>query len=109
MLFLCALLPPADYQCSKCDTINVYRKFTELELKADFVGSLQLQGLLLGLLAEEFLGLWVMDQDLRQVLLIQDEEVGESVRLHVGCTTVSSTSRKQTDQSEKKRKHTFKC
>lgn len=47
---------------------------------------------LLGLLAEQFLRLWVVHQDLSQVLLIQDEEVGESVRLHVGCTSVSSAS-----------------
>lgn len=56
--------------------------------------------LLLGLLAEEFLGLWVVNQDLRQVLLIQDEEVSKSMRLHVGRPSVPSASRQQTDQSQ---------
>lgn len=56
--------------------------------------------LLLGLLAEEFLGLWVVNQDLRQVLLIQDEEVSKSMCLHVGCPSVPSASRQQTDQSQ---------
>lgn len=56
---------------------------------------------LLGLPAEEFLGLWVVHQDLCQVLLIQDEEVGESMRLHIGCTSVPSASRQQTDQSQR--------
>lgn len=41
-----------------------------------------------------------MHQDLCQVLLIQDEQIGKSVGLHVGCAPVSSASRQQTDQSE---------
>lgn len=54
--------------------------------------------LLLGLLPEELLGLGVVHQDLRQVLLVQDEEVGEAVRLHVGGAPVPSAPRQQTDQ-----------
>lgn len=54
--------------------------------------------LLLGLLPEELLGLRVVHQDLRQVLLVQDEEVGEAMRLHVGCAPVASAPRQQTDQ-----------
>lgn len=54
--------------------------------------------LLLGLLPEKLLGLGVVHQDLRQVLLVQDEEVGEAVRLHVGGTPVPSAPRQQTDQ-----------
>lgn len=46
---------------------------------------------LLGLLAEEFLGLGVVDQDLCQVLLVQDEQVGEAMCLHIGCASVAST------------------
>lgn len=41
-----------------------------------------------------------MHQDLGQVLLIQDEQIGKSMGLHVGCAPVSSASRQQTDQSE---------
>lgn len=54
--------------------------------------------LLLGLLPEELLGLGVVHQDLRQVLLVQDEEVGEAMRLHVGGAPVSSAPSQQTDQ-----------
>ena len=54
---------------------------------------------LLGLLAEEFLRLRVVNQDLCQVLLVQDEEVSEAVRLNVGCTSVPSAPCKQTDPS----------
>lgn len=52
---------------------------------------------LLCFFAEQLLGLWVVDQDLSQVLLIQDEQVGKSVRLHVGSAAVSSASCQQTD------------
>lgn len=54
----------------------------------------------LGLLAEEFLGLWVVDQDLRQVLLVQDEQVSETMSLHVGRASVASAPCKQADQSQ---------
>lgn len=43
-----------------------------------------------------------MHQNLCQVLLIQDEEVGEAVCLHVGCAAVSSASGQQTSQSERR-------
>lgn len=51
---------------------------------------------LLCFFAEQLLGLWVVDQDLSQVLLIQDEQVGKSVCLHVGSAAVSSASCQQT-------------
>lgn len=54
----------------------------------------------LGLLAEEFLGLWVVDQDLRQVLLVQDEQVSEAMSLHIGRAAVASAPCKQADQSQ---------
>lgn len=63
--------------------------------------------LLLGLLPEELLGLRVVHQDLRQVLLVQDEEVGEAMRLDVGSASVPSTSCKQT--AEGKRRATELC
>lgn len=56
------------------------------------------QLLLLGLLPEELLGLGVVHQDLRQVFLVQDEEVGEAVRLDVGSASVPSASCQQTAQ-----------
>lgn len=54
--------------------------------------------LLLGLLPQELLGLGVVHQDLRQVLLVQDEEVGEAVRLDVGSAPVASAPCQQTAQ-----------
>lgn len=41
-----------------------------------------------------------MDQDVRQVLFVQDEQVGESVRLHIGGAPVPSAPRQQTDRWE---------
>lgn len=56
---------------------------------------------LLGLLAQQLLGLGVVDQNLCQVLLVQDKQVGEAVRLHVGGAPVPSAPRQQADQSER--------
>lgn len=54
---------------------------------------------LLGLLAEEFLGLRVVDQNLGQVLLVQDEKVGKSMGLHIGCASVATAPCKQADRA----------
>ena len=51
-----------------------------------------------GLLAEQLLGLGVVDQDLVEVLLVQDEEVSESVGDHVGRASVTSAYRQETGQ-----------
>lgn len=57
-----------------------------------------------GLLAQQLLGLGVVDQDLVQVFLVQDEEVGEAMSDHVGCASVSATNRQQTaSQRERSR------
>lgn len=63
-------------------------------------GDWKAAGASLGLLAEELLGLRVVDQDVRQVLLVQDEEVGEAVSLHVGRASVASAPCQQADQSQ---------
>ena len=49
-----------------------------------------------GLLAEQFLGLGIVDQDLIQVFLVQDEEIGKAVRDHVCCAPVNPANCKQT-------------
>lgn len=54
----------------------------------------------LGLLAEKLLGLWVVDQDLGQVLLVQDEQVSEAVGLHVSRAAVASAPCEQAGQSQ---------
>lgn len=44
-----------------------------------------------GLLAQEFLGFWVVDQDLIQIFFVQDEEVGEAVGDDVCRASVTAT------------------
>lgn len=49
-----------------------------------------------GLLAEQLLGLRVVDQDLVQVFLVQDEEIGKTMSDHIGCASVAPTYCQQT-------------
>ena len=43
-----------------------------------------------------------MHKDLGEVLLVQDEEVGEAVSLYVGCAPVASASSQQTKNEREK-------
>lgn len=39
---------------------------------------------------QNFLRLWIVDEDIKQVLLLQDKKVGKAVCFHVSCAPVSS-------------------
>lgn len=49
-----------------------------------------------GLLAEQFLGLRIVDQDLIQVFLVQDEEISKAMCDHICCAPVNPAYCKQT-------------
>lgn len=54
-----------------------------------------------GLLAQQFLGFGVVDQDLIQVFLVQDEEIGKAMGNYICCAPVTPTYSQQTANHRK--------
>lgn len=54
-----------------------------------------------GLLAQQFLGLRVVNQDLIQVFLVKDEEIGKAMGNYICCAPVTPTNCEQTANQKK--------